>query len=167
MNDVTQIRVGKHVTGIIGLKAALAEAVGQCKGLPDDQIGKVLREILSKRNYIEAGIAKLYEEAFVREYKRSIGAPVTETATEGLQIKVLGMGCPQCDRLEQDVMAVMAETGIAAELEHVRDLAEIGRYGVLGSPALVINGKVKAVGSVPPKPKIKAWIEQAAKQVNS
>jgi hypothetical protein len=163
MSDVTQIRVGKHITGIIGLKAALAEVAASCKGMPEEHIGKILLEHLSKRNYIEAGIAKLYEEAFLREFKRGIGAPVAEMPCEGVQIKVLGMGCPQCDRLEHDVMAVLAEIGIAAGLEHVRDPAEIGRYGVLGSPALVINGKVKAVGSVPPKPKIKAWIEQAAK----
>ena len=54
--------------------------------------------------------------------------------------------------------------GIVGNLEHIRDLAEIGRYGVLASPALVINGKVKSVGSSPLKPKIKAWIEEAVNQ---
>lgn len=86
---------------------------------------------------------------------------------EGLNIKVLGPGCPQCERLEQEVMAVMAEIGIAGDLEHVRDVAEIGRYGVLGSLSLVINGEVKSVGSVPLKPKIKAWIEEAVNQMKS
>ena len=41
-----------------------------------------------------------------------------------------------------------------------------GRYGVMGTPALVINSEVKAVGSVPPKAKLKNWIEQTAKQKN-
>ncbi|MBI5897248.1 MAG: thioredoxin family protein [Desulfobacterales bacterium] len=127
----------------------------------------MLREILSRHNYIDAGAAKLYEEAFVREYKRSGGVPVTEAADESVQIKVLGMGCPQCDRLAQDVMAVMAETNLLADLEHVRDPAAIARYGVMGSPALVIDGQVKMVGSIPPKPKIKAWIEEAGKRRKS
>ena len=59
-------------------------------------------------------------------------------------------------------MAVMAEAGVVGALDHVRDLTEIGRYGVMGTPALVINGKVKAVGSVSPRAKLKAWIVQAA-----
>jgi small redox-active disulfide protein 2 len=167
MSDVTQIRIGKHMTGIIGFKSAMVEAAGRCKGMSDDQIGSVLVEILSKSNYIEARIEAEYTQAFLREYKRHIGEPVAAVAGQGILIKVLGRGCPQCDRLEREVMSVMAETGIVADLEHVRDLAEIGRYGVLGSPALVIDGKVKMVGSVPPASKIKVWLEEAAKQTKS
>ena len=167
MNDVTQIRIGKFATGIIGWKAALAQVVQQGKALNDEQIADLLVEILSKHNYIETRMKKEYAQAFLREYKRHIGEPMAAAARQGIEIKVLGRGCAQCDRLEQDIMAVMAETGIVADLEHVRELAEIGRYGVLGSPALVVNGQVKAVGSVPPKPKIKAWLEEAAKQTKS
>lgn len=167
MNDIAQIRIGKFATGIIGWKAALAQVVQQGKTLDDEQIAELLVEILSKHNYIETRMKKEYAQAFLREYKRHIGESMVAAAGQGLVIKVLGRGCAQCDRLEQDIMAVMAETGIVADLEHVRDLAEIGRYGVLGAPALVINGQVKVVGSVPPKPKIKAWIEEAAKQMKS
>jgi small redox-active disulfide protein 2 len=164
MNDVMQIRVGKHLTGIIGLKTALAEAQARCRDMSDDRIGKFLLDLLSKRNYIEANIEEEYALAFVREYKKHIGDPVSPAPAQGIQIKVLGMGCPQCDRLEQDVMSVMAETGINAELEHVRDPAQIAGYGVMGSPALLINGKAKVVGSVPPKARLRAWIEEAARQ---
>jgi hypothetical protein len=97
-------------------------------------------ERLAKRNYIPKGVAARYQEAFLREYKRHIGASTADAPAEGLEIKVLGPGCPQCERLEQEVMTVLAESGIAAELTHVRDPAEIGRYGVMGTPALVVNG---------------------------
>lgn len=162
MDDVVQIRIGKHMFGIIGLKTALAEAAEQFNHAPVEHIGKWLQEQLSQSNYIPTGSAEMYEKAFEREYRKFIGAPVEATDNEGLQIKVLGSGCPQCERLEQEVMVAMSETGIMAELEHVRDLAEIGRFGVMGSPALVINGDVKVVGSVPPREKIKTWIRQAA-----
>ena len=56
MSEITQIRVGKHMTGIIGLKAALDEAAARCKDMPDDRISNVLLEILSKRNYIETKV---------------------------------------------------------------------------------------------------------------
>ena len=81
-----------------------------------------------------------------------------------MEIKVLGPGCPQCEKLEQDLMMVMAELNIVAGLEHVRDPLEIGSYGVMGTPGLIINGKVKAVGSVPPKNKLKEWLLEAAKR---
>ena len=50
---------------------------------------------------------------------------------------------------------------MAADLEHVTDITEIGSYGVMGTPALVINRVVKAVGAVPPKPKLKQWLQDA------
>ncbi len=164
MDDITQIRIGKHMTGIIGLKAALAEAAASCKGMPDDQIGSALVKSLSMSNYIPGHLKEMYTLAFIREYKKHIGEPVPETPAEGLQVKVLGPGCPQCERLEQELMAAMAETGILAELDHVRDIKEIGRYGVMGTPALVIDGEVKSVGTVPSRTKLKAWIETAAKK---
>ena len=71
----------------------------------------------------------------------------------------MGPGCPQCDKLEQDVIAVMNEMDLAANVEHVTDINAISEYGVMGTPALVINGKVMAVGSVPPKVKLKTWLK--------
>lgn len=162
MEDVTQIRVGRHMTGIIGFKSALAGAAARCKGMTDDEIGRVLMATLARRNYIETSCTDMYAQAFVREYKKHVGDPATEASAQGLSIQVLGPGCAQCDRLERDVMAVLFETGITAELTHVRDVAEIARLGVMGGPALLITGRVKAVGSLPPRKKIKAWIVQAA-----
>jgi len=162
MDDVTQIRIGKHMTGIIGLKPALAEAAAQCRDMTDDLIGEMLLEMLGRRNYIETGLRDVYAQAFVREYKKFIGQPVAEVGGQGLTIKVLGPGCTQCERLEREVMTVMSENGVTAELEHVRDVAEIARLGVMGVPALLINDEVKVVGSVPSREKIKTWILQAA-----
>lgn len=162
--DVTQLRVGKHMIGIIGLKEALAWMAGKPEASADAQIADALVERLAKRNYIPDNIRELYAQAFLREFKKTIGLPVTEPPAAGLEIKVLGRGCPQCDRLDQEVMAAIAETRVEATLDHVRDVAEIGRFGVLGMPALLVNGKVVCVGSVPPRSKIKAWIEQAVDQ---
>jgi hypothetical protein len=59
-------------------------------------------------------------------------------------------------------MEVMSEMMLPGDLEHVRDVKEIGQYGVMGTPALVINGKVMCVGDVPSKEKIRAWLEDIA-----
>ena len=56
-----------------------------------------------------------------------------------MKIKVVGLGCPNCDKLEQMIFRVMAESNIAGDVEHVRDLAEVANYGLLPTPALVIN----------------------------
>lgn len=158
MKDITQIRVGKVKVGIVGLKAALEETTGDNTKRSDEEIRSWLLEILSKPNYIPPGLRNEYSEAFLQAYKKHIGDSSAESTSDELQVKVLGQGCMRCDRLEQDVRAVMSENNITGDLEHVRDLEEINSFGVMGTPALVINGEVKAVGKVPSKSRIKTWL---------
>lgn len=165
-DDVTQIRVGNSPVGIIGLKTVLTEMAEAYGARPDQEIIKELLNRLSKRNYIPEKVKESYGKAFLREFKKFLGKPFEEEAPEGLEIKVLGPGCVQCDRLEQELMQVMAETGIMADIEHVRDIKEIGRYGVMGTPALLINGKVKSVGKVPVKSKLIEWLKEAKEECN-
>lgn len=161
MQDISQIKVGKHITGVVGLKEAMEEIANQDLTLPNQEIAAVLIEKLSQKNYIAPTRHKDYKAAFIREYKKFIGEPVPEPADDSLVIKVLGAGCPTCDKLEQLLMQLIAETGVDVDLEHVRDLKEISTYGVMGSPALIINRRVKAVGKVPSRAKLKKLILQA------
>lgn len=71
-----------------------------------------------------------------------------------MNIKVLGSGCANCNKLEALVMEVVSEMGIEATFEHVTDFAQIARYGVMSTPALVIDEEVKISGLVPSKAKV-------------
>ncbi len=163
-DDVTQIKVDDVMVGIIGLKAVMEGAAQELAWKPDEEIRAELLKRLSMKNYIPDRVKDRYAKAFLREFKKFLGKPYEEEPAGGLQIKVLGPGCTQCDRLEQELMVVLAETGIVGNIDHVREPKEIAKYGVMGTPALLINGKVKSVGSVPPRNKIKEWLKEAEKQ---
>jgi len=160
-DDVTQIRVGDSPVGIIGLKTVLEDMAEEYGDKPDSEVWEELLNRLCKRNYIPEKARGDYGKAFLREFKKFLGKPFEKEVPGGLEIKVLGPGCVQCDRLEQELVQVMAETGIIADIEHVRDIKEIGRYGVMGTPALLINGQVKSVGKVPIRSQLKAWLTEA------
>jgi small redox-active disulfide protein 2 len=162
-DEVTQIRVGNSAVGIIGLKSVMEDMAQAYMERPDPEVEAELLHRLSKRNYFPDRVRGEYGKSFLREFKKFMGKPFEEETLEGIQIKVLGPGCVQCDRLEKDLMQVMAETGIMANIEHVRDIKEIGRYGVMGTPALLINGRVKSVGKVPLKSKMIEWLKEAEK----
>jgi len=162
-DKITRINVGGHATGIIDLGPILEEVAKEFKSRTDDEIKAELLNRLSRKNYINSRTKDMYGHAFLREYKKFVGEPFEDTEAGGLEIKVLGPGCPRCEKLEQDLMAMMAELNIAADLEHVRDPIDIANYGVMGSPGLIINGEVKAVGSVPPISKLKEWLLEATK----
>jgi len=78
-----------------------------------------------------------------------------------LTIRILGTGCASCDNLHKEVINVLAELNIAADVRHERNVAEFHKYGVAVTPALVINGEVKAVGKIPLKNEIKEWLKAA------
>lgn len=65
------------------------------------------------------------------------------------QILVLGPGCPKCEKLKKDVESVVQELGLEAEVGKVTDISEMMRYGVMSTPALVVDGEVKVVGKAP------------------
>ncbi len=57
-------------------------------------------------------------------------------------------------------MEVLNELNLTADLEHVTDVKKIASYGIMGSPALLINGKLVSVGQVPNKKQIKSWVKE-------
>jgi small redox-active disulfide protein 2 len=73
-------------------------------------------------------------------------------------IQILGTGCPKCEKLAQNAEAAAKELGLEFELEKVTDITEIMNFGVMMTPALVIEGQVKTVGKVPSVEQIKEMI---------
>jgi small redox-active disulfide protein 2 len=163
-NKITQIRVEGQRTGVVGLESILADVAQWAKGNEDAEISAELISRSEKRNYIPSKIKEAYGKALLREYKKSIGEKVEEETIAGLQVLILGPGCARCSSLETNVRNVMAKMNLAGELTHIEDVKEIGRYGVMGTPALIINGKVVAVGSVPEKKKIQQWLADAVEK---
>ncbi len=74
------------------------------------------------------------------------------------KIEILGMGCTKCNQLERNVKKAVNETGVEAEITHVADLRKMAEYRVLVTPAIVIDGVVKASGKIASVEEIKKWI---------
>ncbi len=77
-----------------------------------------------------------------------------------LQIKVLGSGCANCKRLEQEVKEALSGSAIAYEVIKVTDYAEIMAYGIMSTPGLVMNEIVLATGRIPKRQQIVDWARQ-------
>ena len=75
-----------------------------------------------------------------------------------IKIKVLGPGCPRCQKTEEIVLEAVREAGVEAEVTKVKDTMEIAKAGVFMTPAVMVNGEVKCVGKVPGKEEVVKWI---------
>ena len=78
-----------------------------------------------------------------------------------LQIKILGPGCPNCHKVEENARSAATSMGIDAEFEKISDYSEIQKYRILGTPGLVINEKVVCAGRIPEESEIMTWLADA------
>lgn len=83
-----------------------------------------------------------------------------EAAKSAAGIKVLGSGCAKCNALEDAVRAALTELGVDTAIDHVTDFTQIAAYGVMTTPALVVDGKVVSYGKVLKKEEAKALIQK-------
>lgn len=78
-----------------------------------------------------------------------------------MEIKILGTGCPKCQTLERLTREVVAQNAIDATITKVEDIIQIMKFGVMTTPALVVNGKVEIKGRVPSSDEIKQVLTKA------
>ncbi len=159
--NVIQLRINNNLVGIIGLKGIMEVMAKDFSECSDVEIGQEILLRAAKQNYIPHRAEDAYGLALVREFRRFLGQEVEDPPPDRLQIIVLGPGCARCTQLERNVREALAEMHLPGELIHVDDLREITRYGVMGVPVLIINGKVVSVGTMPQRQQIKEWLRSA------
>ena len=86
---------------------------------------------------------------------------IIDTRRKTMEIKVLGSGCPNCKRLEKNVREAAIALGIDANITKVTDYSEIVSYGVMRTPALVVDGEVLISGQVPSPERLQEYLKDA------
>lgn len=158
---VMQIRVNGRPVGLVGLAEAIEDIARKRTDETDEALQEALIDRLSADNYIPRSARAAYGQALLREFRKFLGEAVEDEPASGLSVLILGAGCARCDLLERSVLDTLSEMNLPAAVDHVTAPLEIAKYGVMGTPALVIGGKVVWIGSVPPKPRIKQWLLEA------
>ena len=150
---------GRYV-GLIDLDKELRRLLEELgNAAPVEEAARRLFERLEKKNYVPAGAEDAYREALARLWLKATGREEEAGGETGpLVIKILGPGCVSCNRLEEMVKDVLTRLGLAADFEHITEHDEIWRYGVMQTPALVINDKVLCSGRLPTPAQVEEWL---------
>jgi len=78
-----------------------------------------------------------------------------------MEIKILGIGCANCKRVESVARQVVEEMGVEATITEVTDMAKIVSYDIVTTPGLVIDEKVVSSGRIPSKAEVTTWVTNA------
>ena len=159
MTDSRIINVGGTKVGINGLDQAIAEMAEEYARRSDPEVAAEMLLRLDERNYIASAARDKYAAAFVREFRKALGQPHEADSSGGLEVRIVGPGCPRCDQLFGRVAKVLTELGMGADLEKITDAKAIAATGVLVTPGLMINGKVVSSGKVPGEKEIRQWLQ--------
>jgi len=157
--SLTSLKIDGVTIGLVGLPQALA-ALSSREFFSDRERADFLLSEIAGNNYVPPGQEEAYRRALLERWRRDQG--IAAAADEFLEIRVLGKECVSCNRLETMVREVLDRHGIQADLLKVSDPDEIGRYGVKGSPALIINGRICVAGIMPTSSQVEAWVRDAA-----
>ena len=77
-----------------------------------------------------------------------------------LSVKILGPGCSKCRTLEARVRDIVTKNNIQAEVTKIEDITDMMSYGIMMTPALVVNEKVKSYGIIPKEEQILTWLKE-------
>jgi hypothetical protein len=160
--SISQVLVGDHRIGIIGLKEAFEDVALHHGDATDETVSVELYRRLSVRNYIPSSVRARYEAAFLREYRKYLGLPVTEesAAQDDNHIRILGEGCASCHRMKEDLIAVLSELNLPAAFDHVTDPMEIAAWGPVNRPALAVGRRILSSGRILNREQLKSLILQ-------
>jgi small redox-active disulfide protein 2 len=151
------LKIGKVSIGLLGLDTAL-NRFGRDFTLSSEEAAGLILEDISTKNYIPDSASAAYYQAIVLAIECLRGAAKKQSRV--LIIRILGPGCVSCNSLQKLVIEIMDNLGIAADVFQVHDLDEIGRFGVMQTPALVINDKLKCSGRLPSQAQVEDWLRE-------
>jgi hypothetical protein len=156
--DIIQVSLGRFSVGVTSLKEAIEETRA-LQGLSEEEIAQTLADKIKAHNYIPASAEEAYKKALLREFKKTLGEQVEE-ASGGVAIRFLSANCPCSGDFLEVIFTVLSELGLPADVRHLTEAGEIAAYRVSGTPALIINGEVKAVGRMPSREVLKEWLRK-------
>lgn len=116
---------------------------------------------IEARKAAEAEKAKSSGDCCGEDCNAETMAEAEKAKDSGAAIKVLGSGCTKCNQLEAATKEALAELGMDTAIDHVADFAQIAAYGVMTTPALVVDGKVVSFGKVLKKDEIIKILQKA------
>jgi len=145
---VSQIRIQGNLVGLSGLAEAFQEMAAS-PPMSTEILQEELFLRVAKHNYIPRGAREVYKDALWREFRRFQGEDLPPEVSDLLEVVVLGAGCFGCQTLYQQVIELLAQKGVKADVQYITDPARLKDFSVPHLPALLVNGRVALAGRLP------------------
>ena len=154
---INQIRIQGKLVGLAKLEEAFQEVAASALTSPETLQEELLVRV-AKHNYIPRDARETYKAARWREFQRFRGEDPPPEISNILEVVVLGVGCFGCQNLYRQVIDLMAQKGLKADVQYITDPAHLKEFSVPHLPALLVNGRVALAGRLPGPGELEALV---------
>lgn len=146
---VIKVTIGGHSIGLFDLEEIFQEV--KVSALSDSELLKdLILEKVKAKNYIPSKAMPVYREDLYEEYLVFTGELAKRRSSSSApEVRLLGVGCANCEKIDEMIKNILARESIGVDYQYVTDINEIARAGIMGTPALMVNGAVLLSGHLP------------------
>ena len=146
---VSRVTIGGRSIGIDGLEDVFRSV--RDRGIKDVRaLKELILEGVAAQNYVPSSARSAYREDLYEEYLVFIGELLERKRSgDAVEVRLYGSSCYNCEKLDSMVRETLSRAGIPVDYDHVTDMREIARAGILSTPALTVAGTVILKGIVP------------------
>jgi len=164
---IVQIRIQGTLVGLAGLEEAFQE-VAELDLTSPEVLQEEFLARLARHNYIPREAREAYKAALWREFRRFRGEEPTPETADRLEVVVLGAGCFGCQQLYRQVIELLANKLVPADVQYITDPVRLQDYPVKNLPALLVNGRVALAGRLPAPAELEGLLlEEAGNQAQT
>ena len=165
--SISKVTIGGNTIGITDLEEIFQEVRSASIGNVDDLKNLIMKKVKAK-DYVPYSAEPTYREDLYEEYLVFIGElPARKQKSPYVKILLYGSSCYNCERLDGMIMEILSRSGIQADYQHVTDMREIARAGIISTPALAVDGKVILKGQVPEENRLEGMLLQAIEKARA
>lgn len=149
--SVTRVVIGGKAVGLVDLEETFQEV--KEAGLKDSELLKdLILEKVKVRNYLPSHMERVYREDLHEEFRVFTGElSGRRPAGSAGEVRLYGACCSSCAQLNAMVMQILSREGLRVDYQHITDVSEIARAGIITTPALAVAGSVILSGHVLPE----------------
>jgi hypothetical protein len=161
--SVSRVNIGGNTVGLVDLEEIFQE-VKEAGFNDKEQLKGLILDKVTSKNYIPSKMVPIYREDLYEEFLVFTGELVKRRSSSSAQeVRLFGACCSSCEKIDGMIKNILTRENIGADYQHITDMREIARAGIMGTPAVMVNGSIILSGHVPAENQLERMLLAAIK----
>jgi hypothetical protein len=164
---ISRVNIGGNIIGITNLEDIFKD-VESARIENIDNLKSLIIKKVKLKDYIPSSAESIYKEDLYEEYLVFTGKlRARKREKSSIEVRLYGSSCYNCERFDAMIKDILTRAGLLVDYQHITDLRELSRAGIISTPALAVNDKVILTGQVPAENRLETILLQAIEKAKT